>query len=256
MKLSLFTYILPLAIAPLVSGGRFASALVSAGGQAQSSQTKVATSLTGGAVKSRQPFGRKGKMDPTSQHQSHHAATATNQPRYAAFIPMETISVESVATTVDVSQVNFWGKIRAALRSNNDGLPLKERLAKHGLAAFLTYIMLGNIANISFMSFAWYGFSIQTGMSPFFPGQWKPFLAVYAGCVAIDSFIKPIRVAVSIAAAPAANRAMSWLQTKLRGSRTATVGVVLAGIIASSLGLIAGGFALASSLAGVPIFAP
>ena len=261
MKLSIFTYVLPLLVARIVSGAGPVSALASPP-DARSQQ--VLTNLQGGAVKARRrlgfPFGRStspslGKASSATSATNHRHSPQTI--RKVAFMPMESdaSSIGAVGNNAPQNMLSVLNKVRSSLKSEG-GSTLKEQLAKKGFAAFLTFVMLGNVVNSSFMSVAWYGFSLQTGLSPLAPGQWKPFLAVYAGFMAMESFLKPIRLAVSIAIAPAADSAMAWLQKKLNGSKSATVGVALAGIIAASCGLFAGGVTLASSLAGVPVFAP
>ena len=85
---------------------------------------------------------------------------------------------------------------------------LKAQFAKNGLAALLTYVATGNVVNISLISFAWYGFSKQTGMSPLFPGQWRSFLTVVAGTMAAEILLKPLQLAFSVGFAP-------WMEQSL-----------------------------------------
>jgi hypothetical protein len=207
----------------------------------EASSRYSALNISGGAIKTRKrgySFGRSSpKLDPPSTK------------RGLSSIPTEgnTVSPES--------ETGIWNSILISLRTNT-AKSIKTHLVKNGLAAILTYFMTGNIVNVSCLSFAWYGFSKQTGMSPMFPGQWKSFMPVAAGVMAAEFFLKPLQLAVSLGLAPLMDRALSWLRRKLRGSKAMAIGVVVSAALISSLGFFAGGISLASYLAGVPIFAP
>jgi hypothetical protein len=77
---------------------------------------------------------------------------------------------------------SFRERIRKLwIKDNDDGLTTRQKLAKMGLAAVLSYGWVSNVSYAICVSIAWYGFSKKTGLSPLAPDQWKPFLAVYAG---------------------------------------------------------------------------
>ena len=59
----------------------------------------------------------------------------------------------------------------------------KERLAKLGTSALLSYGAVSNLNAITLVIVAWCGFASNTGLSPLAPGQWKAFLAIRpSGC--------------------------------------------------------------------------
>lgn len=210
------------------------------------------TSISGGAL-TRRHVAPVGQDQPFGNAVNAHSKRAALTQRKVAFLPEQEANT-APAKKHQETRPSLWGKVKATFGSK-DGLSLKDRLAKKGFAAFLTFTFLSNITSMSCLSFAWYAFSVQTGMSPLFPGQWKPFLAVLAGSMAVDASTKPIRLAVSLAAAPMSDKAMSWLQQKC-GSKRVAYGVVFAAIIGSAFGLLGAGVCLASSVSGVPIFAP
>ena len=237
---SIFTYILPFLAANIVSGGRLTSALICS---SEARSQYVSLSLSGGATKALSP--KKGPF------------ATTRVQRKAAFLPMEAdISIAQPTTnSLPSNGVSLVAKMRSLFHvSGDDGLTLRQRMAQKGFATFLSFTMLSNMTSISIMSFAWYLFSVKTGMSPLFPGQWKPFLALNAGFMAMDSVMKPFRLALAIAAAPYADKVMGWLKSKFNGSKSISTGVALASVIVSSFGMFAGGIALASSFSGVPVF--
>lgn len=97
----------------------------------------------------------------------------------------------------------------------------------------------------------------QTGKSPLAPGQWKPFLGVYAGFWVFNNVIRPLRLGLSIAVAPWLDKLVLFFQNRLKISKALaiTVAVIVVNVVGTTL-LMAGGISLAALLAGVPIFPP
>ena len=102
-----------------------------------------------------------------------------------------------------------------------------------------------------------YIFNKQTGLSPLAPGQWKPFLAVYAGFYVFNNIVRPARFAVSMGVAAYFDRFVNWVQRKLRVKKGVAIflTVFLANIV-GTCSLMAAGIALASAISGVPVFVP
>lgn len=103
----------------------------------------------------------------------------------------------------------------------------KERLAALGMGAFASY---GTISNVSYgicMTIAWYTFVQQTGMSPLAPGQWKPFLAVYAGLWVMQNFLRPFRLALALALAPAFNSFIDMVSNRTGLNKKWSFGLLL-----------------------------
>lgn len=74
----------------------------------------------------------------------------------------------------------------------------------------------------------YYDFAIlQTGLSPLAPGQWKGFLAVYAGFYVFNSVVRPIRMAFSIALSKYFEMSIEAVQKKTKWSRGASTGVIV-----------------------------
>jgi hypothetical protein len=106
------------------------------------------------------------------------------------------------------------------------------------------------------VSLAWYIFSKQSGLSPLAPGQWKGFLAVYAGFWVFNNLIRPVRLAVAVGVAPFLDRVVLSIQNKLHVRKGTAIFVTV--IVANVFGTIAfmsAGILLAATLAGVPVFA-
>jgi hypothetical protein len=88
------------------------------------------------------------------------------------------------------------------------------------------------------------------------PGQWKGFLAVYAGFWVFNNIVRPIRLALAVAISPQFDNVVLNIQNRFRVSKAVaiTITVILANLIGTTLAM-AAGILLASTLAGVPIFA-
>ncbi|CAB9526386.1 expressed unknown protein [Seminavis robusta] len=140
---------------------------------------------------------------------------------------------------------SLWGRIKGYFSPNreDENMSFKERLAKMGVATVLSYGMISNLSYALLVSLAWYTFSAKTRLSPLAPGQWKPFLGVYAGFWGL-----------SIAIAPSLDRLVLLIQNRLKISKplaiAVTVGVI--NVIGTTVFMIAG-IVLASLLAGVPL---
>lgn len=138
-----------------------------------------------------------------------------------------------------------------------EGLTTKERIAKMGLSAFLSYGFVSNMSYCVCVSVAWFGFNKKTGLSPLAPGQWKGFLAVYAGFFALNNVVRPIRLAISVAVSSKFEYAVAYIQKKTKLSRRSAIGVVVfCTNICGTFALMALGITFASFLSGVPVFPP
>jgi VanZ family protein len=103
----------------------------------------------------------------------------------------------------------------------------------------------------------WFGFSKKTGLSPLAPGQWKGFLAVYAGFYVFNNIIRPMRLAASVGVAPYFERAVATIQRKTKLSKGVSVGIVVfLANVCGTLSLMSLGIYIASLAAGIPIFPP
>jgi hypothetical protein len=80
-------------------------------------------------------------------------------------------------------------------------------------------------------------------------------LAVYAGFWVFNNIIRPLRVAVSVAVSPQFDKIVNGIQSRLNVSRAVaiTVTVIIANLIGTTF-FMCTGIAIASVLAGVPIF--
>lgn len=155
----------------------------------------------------------------------------------------------------NVSRVQRWRK-KLFPKKPDDGLSFRQRLTKMGLSVVLSYGWVSNVSYSVSVSLAWYIFSKQTGLSPLAPGQWKPFLAVYAGFWVFNNIIRPIRVGLSIGVASYFDYIVNAVQDKFRVNKSVAVALtVFFANVVGTISLMCAGIALASLAAGVPVFA-
>lgn len=168
--------------------------------------------------------------------------------------------IVQVAKISEQKTLTAMDKLKNFLGLKNDdpnGPTTREKLAKMGLSALLSYGWVSNMSYAVTLSLSWYGFSKKTGLSPLAPGQWKPFLAVYAGFYVFNNIIRPLRFGASVVVSKYFDNFVSFIQNKTKLSRKWSIAIVV--IIANVFGTFTAmglGVSLASAAAGVPIFPP
>ena len=98
---------------------------------------------------------------------------------------------------------NIWTK--AINFFSRKDLMTADNLKKFGTSVLLSYGIVSNINYSTAVIIAWCIHGKTSGLSPLAPGQWKGFLAIYAGLWAANNFLRPARVSLSIIISP-------WLQ--------------------------------------------
>ncbi|KAL3756885.1 hypothetical protein ACHAWU_007726 [Discostella pseudostelligera] len=207
-------------------------------------------------------------------HVTHNKETGDNVgPLIVSVAAASTAAQTATATSVSdekelaaASSTNTtgWGnKLKSIFNRNkhdnnnggNGGLTTRERLAKMGLSALLSYGWVSNMSYAVTLSLSWYGFSKKTGMSPLAPGQWKPYLAVYAGFYVFNNFLRPFRLGLSVIVSKYFDSFVNFIQTKTKLSRKWSIGIVVfLANICGTLSAMTLGVLIASTASGVPIF--
>jgi len=175
----------------------------------------------------------------------------------AAAVVEEVTETAVVPSSDNSGKKSIMEKLKSVFQKEDDGLTTKERLKKMGLSALLSYGFVSNMSYAVTLSLSWYGFSKTTGLSPLAPGQWKPFLAVYAGFYVFNNITGPLRLAASVVVAKYFDNFVGFIQDKTKLGRKASIGVVV--FLANVCGTFAAmglGVTIASAAAGVPIFVP
>jgi hypothetical protein len=141
----------------------------------------------------------------------------------------------------------------------------KTKLSSMGANAFFSYGLVSSWSSALLTSLAWFTFSRLKGVSPLYPQQWKPFLAIYAGLYLSVSFaLRPIRFVLAISLTPRFEAALLQIQKIMPCRKTnkalnralSLVVMIIVGNILTSFAIAAGGICLSSLISGVNVFPP
>ena len=113
----------------------------------------------------------------------------------------------------------------------------RERLKALGTGAVASYGAVSNVTYGGGMAVSWVGFVKKFGVSPLASGQWPKFLAFYSAFWMAQNFVRPLRLSLALAMAPAFDRFVDLLAARLRISRPRAFAVYIAilGITTSTL---------------------
>lgn len=129
-----------------------------------------------------------------------------------------------------------------------------KALAGLGLNALLAYGFVSNVSYITCIVLSWISFSGNTQMSPLAPGQWKPFLAIYAGYFAINNVLRPLRFSLSLVLMPYFNKMIDYVQKRTGYGRKTSTGIVVFAVnFCGTISYMTLGIAIASMITGVPV---
>ncbi len=151
---------------------------------------------------------------------------------------------------------SFLGKAMDIIKpKSSDKLSTKETLKKMGLSVLLSYGFVSNMTYCVITGLSWFTFSKKTGLSPLAPGEWKKFLAVYAGFYVFANVIRPFRIGLSVAISKYFDAALEQIQKKANVSKGAAIGILVFMVnVVVVCAVMASGIFLASMFSGVPIF--
>lgn len=168
------------------------------------------------------------------------------------------VNSQSTLSDIDPEEISRLQKLRRRIfpPKPDDGLTFRQRLAKAGLSVVLSYGWVSNVSYCVTVSLAWYIFSKRSGLSPLAPGQWKSFLAVYAGFYVFNNIVRPVRFALSVSVSMYFDRAVQMIQDKFKLKRGVAIGItVFLANFVGTIALMCLGISIAATAAGVPVFA-
>lgn len=134
-------------------------------------------------------------------------------------------------------------------------LTFKQKLAKAGLSVMLSYGWVSTSSAAILWSAAWYIHCKRTQLSPLAQGQWKPFLAVYAGFWVFNNIIRPLRFALALSLSRFFDGVILAIQNRFNVSKQRAIGlaIFLFNVVGTTC-FFALGILTASVASGVPIF--
>ncbi|CAL5227487.1 g10466 [Coccomyxa viridis] len=102
-----------------------------------------------------------------------------------------------------------------------------EKLKALGLGAVSSYGAISNVTYGGGLAVAWIAFVRQFNKSPLEAGQWKAFVAFYAGFWTLQNFVRPLRFSLAIALAPVFERFLNAISSATGLSKSKAFGVYL-----------------------------
>lgn len=175
-------------------------------------------------------------------------------------LSVSSISMDSATATSEagMATANPWDRacfvVSQAASNMNE---MRQKIAKSGVSTAISYSLVSNAFTSVAVALAWYTFNLQTaGLSPLRPGQWKPFLGLYAGFYAANSLLKPVRFILALGVAPHTERLIQALQKSevLGDSRKVAVACTTGLLVTSSTVMMGTAIVIASVVSGTPIF--
>jgi hypothetical protein len=163
--------------------------------------------------------------------------------------PHRTALQSSETADVTITNQRFDLKLKGWLTAT------KSELKKHGVGAFLSYSCVSNISTVTCLAIAWISHCKLFHVSPLFPGRWKAYLLMYAGIYGANNALRPLRITLAIALAPAFTSLILAVQTRLRLSKKQAVfvSIFLVNVIAT-LTYLSTAILAAARITGVPIW--
>lgn len=132
----------------------------------------------------------------------------------------------------------------------------RTKIEKLGIFPFIVYNIVSQINFGTTMGIAWYMFNVHTGLSPWASGEWKRFLGFYARFLVLNQFIRPIRLAASLAFSPKVEGLCLQMEERFGWQRTKAIVLTSALLYYIAMLYSATCILAASTLSGVPILAP
>ena len=129
-----------------------------------------------------------------------------------------------------------------------------DNLKKLGMSVLLSYGFVSNVSQITTVIIAWCIHGKTSRFSPLSPGQWKGFLAIYAGLWAANNFLRPARVSLSIIISPWLQKLVDKIESysKLSRSQSVFLTVFLVNVVGTISYLVLG-LTLVTRLLGLPL---
>jgi len=154
----------------------------------------------------------------------------------------------AVADEPQKSQIPVWRRPFAWLTDAES----RRKCASMGAAGLVAYHLLSLVNYIPLWGFAWYAVAKRTGMSPFL--ELRVFFSACFPLFVANNILRPAKVAAAAALVPMVDRWLNRVMQALAIGKKRACALVSLGAVAVAVPLQLLGFALASSLARVPLW--
>ncbi len=133
----------------------------------------------------------------------------------------------------------------------------RKKLAALGASAVCSYGLVSNINYCGTLCASYIIFSKKYSVSPFAPGQWKNFLAVYGTLWISMNFLRPIRVWLALGLTPYFDQLVEKIRAKFQVKKSVALGITIFLVnICGTFSFLFTGLYLSSLYTGIPLFPP
>lgn len=100
-------------------------------------------------------------------------------------------------------------------------------------------------------------FEKKNGVSPFAPGQWKAFLAIYGGLWAAMNFVRPLRVWIALGLTPYFDKLVERIRLRCSVKKSVALGITIFVVnVLGTFAFLGTGLYLSSLYTKVPLVLP
>jgi hypothetical protein len=130
----------------------------------------------------------------------------------------------------------------------------KEKISSLGFYGFMSYGFVSNFSYVTSVIIAWCIHGKSTGLSPLSPGQWKPFLVVYAGIWAVNNFLRPARLTLALVITPFFESFVDKIQKRTGWKRSycSAFSIFLVNVV-GTISFLVCGLTAATAVLGLPL---
>lgn len=129
--------------------------------------------------------------------------------------------------------------------------------AATGASAVCSYGLVSNLNYCGTLCAAKIIFEKKHAVSPFAPGQWKPFLAIYGGLWVTMNFVRPLRVWIALGLTPYFDRFVERIRSRFGVRKAVALGITIFFVnVVGTFAFLGTGLYLSSVYTGVPLVIP
>ncbi len=158
---------------------------------------------------------------------------------------------------MEVKSNNPFQRLLKSFKKSRESSSLKgPNLKELGLYALLSYGFVSNFSYVTTVICAWVIHGKTSGLSPLAEGQWKQFGAIYLSIYAVNNLLRPLRMSVAVALAPAFDKMILSLQNRFNIGKSKATGLLVFLVnVLGTFSYLFFGLAVVTKIAGVPLLA-
>ena len=171
--------------------------------------------------------------------------------------PLTSTTIEKKEDEIKTN--NIFKRIFSSFKNSKESSSSSKKgpnFKELGLYALLSYGFVSNFSYVTTVICAWVIHGKTSGLSPLAEGQWKQFGAIYLSIYAVNNLLRPLRMSVAVALAPAFDKMILSLQNKFNIGKSKATGLLVFLVnVLGTFSYLFFGLAVVTKIAGVPLLA-